>query len=218
MKPFASIALLGALAVAPTAQAAVMLTTDSTGYSGPVLDLTGFEGFYTFFNDPLVLADGTVLTPVGTDTQGGSVVGTGGYGLADNGFSFATPIIGTNSDLGYIELTFTSLVSSFGGFFNYAPGFGDNPFIAAYDSLGGLLGSFDLSALAPISTPGAVDAFAFRGIDSDATDIASVRFGGSFIIYAPDAVVIAPIPVPAALPLMLLALGGLGLVAGRRRA
>ena len=214
MKALAPLALLLALA-APAAQAAVVLTTDGTGYSGPVLDLTGYEGFYTFFNNPLVLADGVTVTPVGTDGQGGSVIGIGGYGLGSNGGSFTTPIIGTNWTDGYIELTFTSLVSSFGGLFNYAPGFGDNPFLAAYDGLGNLLGSFDLSVLAPISTPGGIDVFDFRGIESDASDIASIRFGGSYLIYAAPNV--APIPVPAALPLMLLALGALGVAARRRR-
>jgi hypothetical protein len=198
------------------AQATVVLTTDETGYSGPVLDLTGYEGFYTFFNAPIVLADGTTVTPVGTGGQGGSVIGTGGYGFDSNGISSTTPIIGSNWTQGYIELTLTSLVSSFGGFFNYSvPLVGDNPFIAAYDSLGNLLGSFDLSVDAPISTPGGQDVFAFRGIESDATDIASIRFGGSFLVYAPE---VAAIPVPATLPLMLLALGGLGLVARRRQA
>lgn len=215
MKVIASFAISFAL-LAPAVEAAVVLTTDASGYTGPVLDMTGFEGYYTFFdNTSITLADGTAVTAVGTGFQGGSVAGTGGYGFNGNGISFTTPIIGSNSDVGFVELTFTSLLSSFGGFFNYTdPLFGDNPFIAAYDSLGNLLGSFDLSVLAPISTPSGTDVFAFRGIESDATDIASIRFGGSYLAYAPQ---VAAIPVPAALPLMLLALGGLGVAARRRR-
>ena len=154
------------------------------------------------------------MRPLEPILRGGSVIGTGGYGLGSNGISVTTPIIGTNSEFGYVELAFDTAISSFGGFFNYAPGFGDSPFLAAYDTLGALLGSFDLSTLSPISTPGGTDVFAFRGIESDAGDIASIRFGGSYIVYAPQ---VAAVPLPAALPLLLAALGGLGIAARRRR-
>lgn len=214
MKTLASLLLFLTLA-APTAQAAVTLSTDASSFSGTVLDLTGYTGDFTFLSLPITLADGTQVTPVGTAGQGGSVIGSGFYGFANNGYAQATPLVGTNWFDGYIELQFSSLISSFGGFWNYAtPVEGPTPFIAAFDSAGTELGSFDLEAVAPISTPGAVDAFAFRSIFSDLPEIASVRFGGSFLAYAPS---IAAVPVPAALPLMMASLGLLGFVARRRR-
>ena len=217
MKILLPLAVVGTLFLAQTANASLVLITDGTGYTGPVIDLSGYTGSYTFTQGLLSLPGGVTYQAVGTDTQGGSVLGTGGYGLLSNGISVTTPIIGTNSGIGYVELAFDQVITSFGGLFNYAPGSGgDNPFIAAYDAIGNLLGSFDLSALAPISTPGGVDEFAFRGFESDSADIASIRFGGNFIIFAAPSV--APVPVPAGLPLLLAALGGLGVVARRRKA
>jgi hypothetical protein len=211
--------LIAAASLAVTVSAAdatVVLTTSEAGYAGPVIDLSGYTGYYTFTNGPLSLPNGVTYEAVGTDGQGGSVIGTGGYGFLSNGGSVTTPLIGTNWYLGYIELTFDQAISSFGGFFNYSPDltYADNPFIAAYDALGNLLASFDISDLAPISTPSGLDLFAFRGMESDSADIASIRFGGSYLAFAPT---IAAVPVPASLPLLLVALGGLGVAARRRK-
>jgi hypothetical protein len=61
----------------------------------------------------------------------------------------------------------------------------DLPTISAYNSAGGLLGSFDLLTLAAISTHGTgntVDVFVFRGIADQSADIKSFRMGGSYIV------------------------------------
>ena len=52
-----------------------------------------------------------------------------------------------------MSFNFSSAVSSFGAFLNYAPGFG-NPMIGAYDSGGNLIEQYNLATDAPISTPG----------------------------------------------------------------
>ena len=224
MKHVASVAVVGALMFAQAASAAVVLTTDSSGYTGPQLDLSAYEtGLYNFTFGPEILPGGITFTaaPGGGGNSGlGSVIGQGGYGLGSNGsFGGDAVYIGVDSGTGYAELTFSTLISSFGGFWNYGPGLGDNPVISAFGDLGDLLGEFDLSVLAAISTPGGFNEFAFRGILSDTADIRTIRFGGSYILLAGTAdgtVPPSPVPVPAAGFLLIGALGGLAALRRRR--
>lgn len=215
------------MASAP-AFAATTLTTDPSGYTGPQLDLSGFKnGNYNFTFGPESLPGGITFTAApgnGGNSGQGSVIGQGGYGLGANGaFGGDAVYIGVDSATGYAELTFDSLISSFGGFWNYAPGVGNAPVISAFDTLGVLLGEFDLSVLAPISTPGGFNQFAFRGIESDKKDIKTIRFGGSYILLAgtADGGVPDPDPETPAVPLpaagWLLAGGLMGLAGLRRR-
>ena len=200
------------------ALAAVALTSDETGYAGPALDLSAYSnGSYNFTFGPVSLPGGITFTaaPGGGGNSGkGSVIGQGSYGLNTNGlFGGDATYIGVDSGTGFATLTFDDPLSSFGGYWNYAPGEGDSPFIAAYDAMNTLLGSFDLAALAPISTPGGFNAFMFRGIESDRADIKSIRFGGSYILLAgtPDGSTPQPIPLPAT---GAMALAGLAALAG----
>jgi hypothetical protein len=215
-------AVVVALSTATPSLAATTLVTSDVGYSGPELDLSAFENNnYNFTFGPIALPGGITFTaaPGGGGNSGlGSVIGQGSYGLNGNG-SFGNPAvyIGVDSGTGYAELTFSSLISSFGGYWNYATGGSgwDNPFIEALDAFGVSLGFYDLSVLAQISTPGGFNQFEFRGIESDAEDIKTIRFGGSYILLAgtPDGA-IAPVPVPAGLPLLL---GALAMLVGVRR-
>ncbi|MCF8484946.1 MAG: VPLPA-CTERM sorting domain-containing protein [Rhodobacteraceae bacterium] len=220
---FCAVIALGASLAAP-ADAATMLVTDDSGYTGPSLDLGPFvTGAYNFTFGPTALPGGITFTasPGGGGNSGlGSVIGQGSYGLGSNGnFGGDAVYIGVDSGTGFAQLTFSSLISSFGGYWNYAPANGgDNAFIEALDILGVSLGFYDLEVLAPISTPGGFNEFAFRGISSDAADIKSIRFGGNYILLAgtPDGSVVTPseVPVPASLPLLV---GGVMLLAGLRR-
>ena len=205
MKHIASAAFVSALLFAQSASAVVVLTTDSSGYTGPQLDLSGYTGTgYNFTFGPELLPGGITFTaaPGGGGNSGqGSVVGQGSYGLGDNG--------------------------SFGGdaVYNYFISgqsvLGDDPTIWAFDDFGGVLGEFNLLDLAAISTPGGFNDFAFRGILSDAADIRTIRFGGSYILLAGTAdgsVPTSPVPVPAGGLLLIGALGGLAALRRREAA
>ena len=230
MKHIASAAFVSALLFAQSASAVVVLTTDSSGYTGPQLDLSGYTGTgYNFTFGPELLPGGITFTaaPGGGGNSGqGSVVGQGSYGLGDNGsFGGDAVYIGVDSATGYAELTFSTLISSFGGFWNYFISgqsvLGDDPTIWALNDLGDILGEFNLLDLAAISTPGGFNDFAFRGILSDAADIRTIRFGGSYILLAGTAdgsVPTSPVPVPAGGLLLIGALGGLAALRRRKAA
>ena len=114
---------------------------------------------------------------------------------------------------GMITIDLGGLYSSVGGFMNYAPGYG-TPVISALAGDGvTVLESYDLSSVAPIFTPAAVNGGAFRGISRSSADIAYFQFGGSFSamhdITLDDA---SAVPEPSTLLLSVFALAGLGLL------
>lgn len=145
------------------------------------------------------------------------MISYGSYALDPNGAFGGTAIyIGLDSGTG-----FDKLVSSLGGFWNYAPQKGgDSAAIEALDEFSFSLGAFDLEALAPISTPGGFNEFTFCGIDSDAADIKSTVFGGNYIVPAGTADCSAPpsgdVPLPATAPLLAGVMALMGLVARRK--
>lgn len=210
--------------VALPASAATVLLTDDTGYTGPGLDLSAYaNGQYNFTFGPVVV-DGYIFTaaPGGGGNSGqGSVIGQGSYGLSTNGFFGGDAVyIGVDSGTGYAQLVLSGgPVSQIGFFMNYAPDTGNAPTIEALDSAGNVFASYDLSALAPISTPGGFNEFAFRGISSDSANIYGLRFGGSYILVTGTADGTLPnpsVPEPASWAMMI---AGFGLAGGliRRR-
>ena len=80
-----------------------------------------------------------------------------------------------------MTFTLSTPVSAIGAFMNYAPGFGPDVIISAYDGAV-LLASYDINLLAPISTPGGFNEGAFRGISQPTADITSFTVSNSFVL------------------------------------
>lgn len=214
-----AIAIATAAVLAASQASAQVLLTSSAGYTGPVLDLTAYNGPYTFTAGPLALPGGVTYS----STSSNSVVGFGGYGLQQNGSLVNALIVGTNSPTATVTFNFATPVSMFGGDMNYSLRFSDslpdgtNPTISAFDSLNGLIASYDLFALAPISTPGGIDAFQFRGIDGGGTLISSFTITGGFSVIAGQANAVGNVPEPATWAMMLIGFGAVGYSVRRRR-
>jgi hypothetical protein len=205
------------------AHAGTLLTSEA-GYTGPDLDLSGYDnGSYNFTFGPVAVGEFTFTAAPGGggNSGGGSVVGQGSYGLSSNGaFGGDAVYIGVDSGTGYAQLLGLIAYSQIGFFFNYAPGFGDAPVISTLDAGGNVIESFDLAALAPISTPGGFNEFEFRGVRDDVNDIYGLRFGGSYLLASGTATGDIPggvVPEPTTWALMILGFGSAGAMLRRRR-
>lgn len=235
------VAALGVVLFVTSAQAA--LDTSDGDYTGPFIDLasrvdlcacgvpTGqaqIDLNYGYTFGPVELP-GMVFTrsPGETNSGLGAVLGQGEYGLTGNGgFGAGAVYAGIDDWGGYMDFTLTEgPVSEFGAYVNYAlgsQGLGGNPYVAALGADGSVLESWDLAALAPISTPDGFNQFAFRGISRDSADIYGLRFGNAYILAAGTATgavptgPVAPVPEPSTYLLMLAGLGAVGFVARRR--
>jgi hypothetical protein len=99
-----------------------------------------------------------------------------------------------------------------------APGAGcDSPVLRILDSSLSILETYDLASLAPITTPDALNAGAFRGITRASADIYAFEFVGAGVFD--DLTFSArPTSVPEPSTLMLLVVGiGLSALRSRRR-
>ena len=155
-----------------------------------------------------------------TSTSGSSFVGdTVGYSLGGNG-TWTTafgPFTGSNADPVSMTYVFNDgPVNGVGGFLNYVPGQGA-VIIEVLDSLSNVLESFDLTT-APggaISTPGAINDGAFRGMLRVSNDIHAFRVRDNFIVLD-DLSFSRAVPGPGTLTLIILGLTGAGLARRRK--
>lgn len=221
MKKFA-LTFAAALIALPAIAAPTLLTSDA-GYTGRGLNLTAAaNGSYNFTFGPVAI-DGLVFTVVSdtTNTGRGGVLGQGSYGLVDNGsFGGDAVYAAVDAPTGYAQFLGTVGFDQFGLFFNYAPRIGDPATISSLDAAGNVIDSFNLEALAPISTPGGLNEFAFRGFGySDGTQVYGIRFGGAFMLATGTADGTPPvIPEPATWAMLIAGFGLVGTAMRRRRA
>lgn len=217
-----ALAALTAASLLCSAASHAALITSFAGYTGPGLDLTAYAtGSYNFTFGPRPIPGGITFTSnvVNSNSGQGSVLGQGDYGLGSNGsFGGDAVYAGLDGPSGYMSFTFDTSVSSFGAFLNYFPDTRVAQVIGAYDDNGMLLEEWDLTVFAPISTPGALNDFAFRGIELMTPSIKEFRLSGSYILAAAtaDGTPVNPNPVPEpATPLLIGA--ALAAVASARR-
>jgi hypothetical protein len=187
--------------------------------------LIGFDGAPQRTAGPVEVggADSIIFTSV---TSNSLVNNDEVYGLGGNGSWTAgrNGYLGLNVGAGAMTLTFEGPVAGIGAIVNYGPNVGfDDAVMQIFGEGGVLLESWNLSQDAPISTPGATDAGAFRGFAREAADIWSIAFSGSYIvvdnlIYTEVRSTAAPVPLPGALPMLAAALGAFGIVRRRGRA
>jgi hypothetical protein len=200
--------LVSFLACASFSWAGLITTDPGTGVT-TTFTTTGNQGF----NDPgPVVLNGFSVTGSPQVTYGNV-----GYGLAANGSWSGFSWVATNNGTGSITFNLGGSFGLAGGFLNYAPANGNDATIEALAANGTtVLETYDLVTLAPISTPGGLNAGAFRGISRVTNDIAFLRLSGDFILtHTLEVGAPAAVPEPGTWALVGIAL--LGLVLGRRR-
>ncbi|GLC28305.1 PEP-CTERM sorting domain-containing protein [Roseisolibacter agri] len=130
---------------------------------------------------------------------------------------------------GALRVTFGTPVAGVGAVLNYTPPclYGTpvppGPSIRLLGAAGEVLGTYNLEALAPITTPAAVNAGAFRGAIRPGGDIYAAEFASGTFLVLDDlrfgGVAAGPpvtsVPEPATVALV--AIGWCGIVVGRRR-
>lgn len=175
-------------------------------------------------NGPVVIVPGITWSAFDNYAEAGS---TGHHGLGVNGYwEGPVPFYGLEVGDGTSRISMTwafdAPVSGVGGVINYAPGAGDlaiTSVIQVLDSAFNILEYYDLTISAPISTPGAINAGVFLGIDRSGDDISYFRVWNDALVLRDLTVQFDPpvgVPEPMTLSLLVAGLVGIGFMRRRR--
>jgi hypothetical protein len=183
------ICLLLVVFLASRAQATFVTSAAAFGSPTQIIDFSQFSGPSSFGPGPVqvggLVGANVVWSSSNSTTQGGAVIGDSLYNIIPNGSwnSGRVGFVGLNVTTGTMLLKFNGPpVGEVGAFLNYSAGSGPDVIISALASDGSVLESYDVNTLAPISTPGMLNAGAFRGITRPTADIFGFQVANSAVV------------------------------------
>lgn len=194
-----------------------VLVTDALTSPTATVDFSQFNTDWVFGTGPVEVGGLVGESISWSSTYSYSVIGNSGYGLGGNGNwnSGRNGYVGLNTSATNQSMRFDfndGPISGVAGFVNYAPeNYGD--FFIEVLGLGDVvLESYNITSLAPISTPGQTNAGEFRGITRGTADIYAFRLSGAYDVL--DDLQFTRVPEPATL--ILLGLGLLGFASRKK--
>ncbi|MFT4939619.1 MAG: hypothetical protein ACI88A_002663 [Paraglaciecola sp.] len=147
------------------------------------IDFSQFTGGWSFGAGPIEVGGLVGESVLWSSSTSNSVIGDGGYGLGGNGGWSLQSGVGLNSNSAFMTFDFMNgPINEFSIFTNYAPiNYGDM-IIEAFGFNGALLETYNISALAAISTPGGSNEGEYRGISRVLNDIYSFRLSNAYVV------------------------------------
>jgi hypothetical protein len=212
--------VLALITTTGTARAAAITSSAGLVGSTTTIDFSQFCPCFEGVSGPVQIGGVVGMDIEASSTSSDLWLYDGAWGLNSNGSwnSGRDGYLGVYPGDGPVRVTFNDgPVSGFGFFANYAPGASEPVRIHAFDSGGVLLETFDISLLAPISTPGGINAGAFRGIQRGSADIAYFEYSGFAAVFDDLQFTTTAAPEPTLLSLLALGLTGVMTRRIRRR-
>lgn len=214
------VVLLALITIGFGSSSQAALVTDAADIpNAAVIDFSEFAGGWLYGAGPVQIGNPVSRDIEWSSSTSNSVIGDGAYGLLNNGnwTSARVGFTGLNAASGHMTYQFNDApVAAVGGFMNYATGNG-TPVIEVLDQNGAVLESYDVLAMAPISTPNGTDEGAFRGIVRPQADIYALRITNAFDVLDDltfTSTVVSRPPIPPSIPVPALSTWALLLLAG----